>query len=140
VSEQKTPAHWPPDRELGVKAIVGTGLALLLATALAGLLVWWVVNFLNDQLDAQDAPAPVLLEAQAPYEPPGPRLSTNPAELLEALRAEEDAILESYGWVDETNEIVHVPIATAMEMLLETNPEARAFGDAATASSEGSSE
>jgi hypothetical protein len=140
VSEQKTPAHWPPDRELSVKAIVGTGLALLLATALAGLLVWWVAGFLTKQLDAQDAPRPVLLEAQAPYEPPGPRLSTNPAELLRALRAEEDTVLGSYGWVDETNEIVHVPIDSAMEMLLETNPEARAFGDAAAETVEGESQ
>jgi hypothetical protein len=128
VSEQKTPAHWPPDRELNVKAIVGTGLALLLATALSGLLVWWVASFLTDHLDAQDAPPPVLREARAPYEPPGPRVSTDPAALLHALRAEEDAILETYGWVDETNEVVRVPIENAMEMLLETNPEARAFG------------
>ncbi len=128
MTEQKTPAHWPPDRELNVKAVVGTGLALLLTTGLSALLVWWVADLLTDRLKAQDAPPPVLLEAQAPYGPPGPRVTTDPAALLHALRAEEDAVLESYGWVDETNELVRVPIENAIQMLLETNPEARAFG------------
>ncbi len=51
--------------------------------------------------------------------PPEPRLQTNPREDLRDLRAQEDAILNSYGWVDRAAGSVHIPIDRAMEIVLE---------------------
>lgn len=47
--------------------------------------------------------------------PPAPLLQTAPAADLRALRAEEAARLDSYGWVDRDTGVVHIPIAQAMK-------------------------
>ncbi|MDX1644193.1 MAG: hypothetical protein R3244_07545 [Thermoanaerobaculia bacterium] len=125
---ERTPAHWPPDSELQVGKVVLAGVALALATALASVAMWYLSVALRDALKADDPAPPALLEAMAPYEPPSPRLQVQPAEDLRALRAEERAVLESYGWVDEAAGTARVPIDRAMELLLEMHPEGRAFG------------
>jgi hypothetical protein len=47
--------------------------------------------------------------------PPGPMLQTDPAADLRAFNAEEQARLNSYGWIDRGKGIVHIPIREAME-------------------------
>ena len=46
--------------------------------------------------------------------PPAPRLQTDPQADLRALRAREEGQLTSYGWVDRTQGIAHIPIEEAM--------------------------
>lgn len=50
---------------------------------------------------------------------PAPRLQANPARELEEMRAQEDALLHSYGWVDREHGVIRVPIEKAMQMTLE---------------------
>jgi len=47
--------------------------------------------------------------------PPAPQLQTDPQEDLRKFRAEEEARLNSYGWVDGSRGIVHSPIEQAMK-------------------------
>lgn len=47
--------------------------------------------------------------------PPAPQLQTDPQEDLRKFRAEEEARLNSYGWVDRSKGIVHIPIDQAMK-------------------------
>jgi hypothetical protein len=51
--------------------------------------------------------------------PPGPRLQTNPREDLRELRAAEDAVLNSYGWLDKDKGIVRIPIDQAMKLTVQ---------------------
>ncbi|MDE3156018.1 MAG: hypothetical protein KGN76_12995 [Acidobacteriota bacterium] len=53
-----------------------------------------------------------------PQEPVGPGVQANPPADLAALHAEENAILDSYAWVDRENGVVRIPIARAMELLV----------------------
>jgi hypothetical protein len=46
--------------------------------------------------------------------PPAPVLQVDPRSDLEAFRAEEEARLNSYGWVDRSKGVVHMPIERAM--------------------------
>ncbi len=46
--------------------------------------------------------------------PPAPLLQTDPATDLKDFRAEEEARLNSYGWVDRSHGIAHIPISQAM--------------------------
>ncbi len=46
---------------------------------------------------------------------PGPVLQTNPRHDLQTFEAKEMHQLTSYGWVDRSQGIVHIPIARAME-------------------------
>jgi hypothetical protein len=48
-----------------------------------------------------------------------PHLQIAPQEDLEQFRAREEAELNSYGWVDRTSGVVRIPIARAMNLLLE---------------------
>src|SRR5947207_2842737 len=48
-----------------------------------------------------------------------PRLQISPSEDLKALRAHEEQELMTYGWVNRTAGVVHIPIDRAMELLLE---------------------
>jgi hypothetical protein len=51
--------------------------------------------------------------------PPQPRLQTDPRQDLRELRSQEDAILNSYGWVDQNNGIVRIPIDEAMKLVVQ---------------------
>jgi hypothetical protein len=64
--------------------------------------------------------------AAPPYErtggrelPPEPRLQTTPYADLERLVAEQQQLLDSYGWVDEESGVVRIRIDRAMELLVE---------------------
>jgi hypothetical protein len=50
---------------------------------------------------------------------PAPQLQVAPALDLAALRAREDAQLQSYGWVDRKAGTVRLPIAYAMDLLVQ---------------------
>ncbi len=48
-----------------------------------------------------------------------PALQANPAQDLMKMRAAEDAILNTYGWVDQSAGIVHIPIDQAIDLVAE---------------------
>jgi hypothetical protein len=48
---------------------------------------------------------------------PEPRLERTPIADLQAVRAEEDRMLNSYGWVDPQKNMVRVPIDVAIDLL-----------------------
>lgn len=51
--------------------------------------------------------------------PPVPRLQVDPKQDLARVRAEQDHILETYGWADQGTGKVRIPIDRAMELLLQ---------------------
>ena len=48
---------------------------------------------------------------------PEPQLQKTPTLDLEALRAEEDKLLNGYAWVDAQKGLVHIPIDQAIDLL-----------------------
>ena len=52
-----------------------------------------------------------------PRTPPEPRLLVSPRSALLELRAEEDALLHGYGWVNREAGIVRIPIERAIDVL-----------------------
>ena len=59
------------------------------------------------------------LAAGLEKEPPMPRLQTQPFKDVYLLKQGQNERLESYGWVDKENGVVHIPIERAMEVSLE---------------------
>jgi hypothetical protein len=51
--------------------------------------------------------------------PPEPRLQTTAPLDLKGYRAEQEKILEGYGWVDSRAGIVRIPVDRAMDLLLQ---------------------
>jgi hypothetical protein len=52
-----------------------------------------------------------------PRTPPEPRLLVDPRSALLELRAEEDALLDGYAWVNREAGIVRIPVDRAIEIL-----------------------
>lgn len=83
----------------GFIARVAFAAALLLGTAAAAIGLWQYTEFrLQDEVER--------------------KVSTRPSPELEALRAEEEARLGRYQWVDRKAGIVRIPIERALELTL----------------------
>lgn len=54
------------------------------------------------------------VDRQLAVTPPAPELQVDPRSDLAEFRNEESARLNSYGWVDRSKGVVHIPIAQAM--------------------------
>ena len=59
-----------------------------------------------------------LAEGQS-KEPPAPRLQTQPFKDVYLLKQAQLERLTSYGWVDQSTGVVHIPIDEAMRILIE---------------------
>ena len=103
-------------RDVNLRLIMASliGLSILIVVAL--LLMWGMFRFLANRQASLNVPLSPLAGSQ---QPPEPRLQASPAQELQQLRAEEDEILNSYGWVNKEAEVVRIPIERAMELTLE---------------------
>jgi hypothetical protein len=66
------------------------------------------------------APAAYVAESDpGALEPPAPRLQVRPDLELAELRAQEDAILGSYAWVEKDRGVARIPIDEAMRIVVQ---------------------
>ncbi len=98
-----------PNKILWFGAGLGLGIALVVL-AMYGMFHY----FYQSETRARPAPSPLSYGVEPP---PEPRLLTRPGADLAAMRAEEDDILDSYGWIDREHGIVRVPIDRAITLL-----------------------
>ena len=106
------------DRELNVRAIVGTGIAVVALMALAAVILWIGWGIASDRLAERDAAPPALPEARESMAPPEPRLEASPPASLRLYLEEQREVLESWGWVEE-GEIARIPVDRAVALALE---------------------
>lgn len=94
-------------------ALFGIGLAVILGMVV--ILTFLLMYYKMAQHERRDAPLPRLArERQAT---PQPRLQVDAHNELREMRAGEDSVLNSYGWVDRDAGIVRIPVDRAMEIL-----------------------
>ncbi|MCC6264558.1 MAG: hypothetical protein IT169_13350 [Bryobacterales bacterium] len=86
------------------------GLLVFTGAICAGLL--WVFFVLTPRVDTL---LPSLPEARSEM----PLLQTEPDADLQRLRSRSESFLNSYGWVDRKNGIIHIPIEDAMRILVD---------------------
>jgi hypothetical protein len=90
---------------------------LLVAMALSLGLVYGVFWFFEGRRAAEDVAVQQFpLAAGQEKQPPAPRLQTQPFKDLYLLKGGQSGQLESFGWTDKENGIVHIPIEHAMEL------------------------
>lgn len=102
-------------RDMSVRVVGTFLLGLLVAIGVILVLMGWLFDYFSARATRLDVPPSPL--AQARPLPPEPRLQVRPGKDLRALRATEDAAMNSYGWVDQTAGIVRIPIDRAMDLL-----------------------
>jgi hypothetical protein len=111
--------------DANIAGVLGFGLGLMVSAIVIHLLVLVLFQYFQGR-EARRVPAEYPLAAsQGARLPPEPRLQTNPREDLRELRATEDELLGSYGWVDKNAGVVRIPIDAAMKLTLERGLPAR---------------
>lgn len=105
-------------RDVNVFQISAFGIGLLLACIVTVFAMWVMFRFLyhREDLKNESNPAAAMMNQQQKL-PPEPRLQAEPRVELKDLRADEDAILNSYGWVDPNKGTVRIPIAQAIDIV-----------------------
>src|SRR3954469_17211276 len=107
------------DRDLNLRAILGFGGGVFLATLLALTLMWRMsVSFKHQEAANDHAPSP-MVEAQLDPIPPGPRLQATPPRDMDELRKADRQVLTTYGCVDKGGGVARIPVARAIEILAE---------------------
>lgn len=106
------------DGEINTRVLYRLTLGLLVLVAMAMVLMWFLTSSIFEEQKAQDPPPPMMVEARIQHQPPNPRLQSDPFAELDRLQAEQDARLNSFGWVDESTGIAHIPIDMAMDWLV----------------------
>jgi hypothetical protein len=115
----KRPAGFE-ESDVNVMAVGKFAVALVIMTVLAMLLLAGVFKYFQSQEGGRAAsvdPARVF---------PQPQLQTTPIPDLKAVRAAEEQVLTSYGWVDAQKGVVRIPIARAMDLLVQRGLPVRA--------------
>jgi hypothetical protein len=132
----------PPDvalgheaRDISTRVVVIFGVSLVVGAVIVFVAIWLVYLYFGRQADRAYPREYPMAQVGAPAQPPAPRLQTQPREELKQMRAEEDEILNSYGWVDANAGVVHIPIARAMTLTLDQGLPARTGAVAASPAS-----
>lgn len=100
--------------------VVGRALAgLVVATVVVVAVLFPVFNAFKARAGRREPPPPPMGRLDPGRLPAEPRLQTAPSQDLAAIRAEEERLLSSYGWVDEQQGVVHIPIDVAMRIVAE---------------------
>jgi nitrate reductase NapE component len=105
-------------RRISFFAIGLAALVIIALLACYGLLLWMIKR------EARLAETPNRFAAQ-PAPMVQPQLAVEPGRAIKALREQEQTRLKSYGWVDQENGIVHIPIERAMDLLVQKGLPAR---------------
>jgi len=107
------------DAELSVPAIVFFGLGLALTMIVVCAILWLMAVRFKARAQALDPARSPLAEANVPRLPPEPRLQAAPVADMRKLRAEENAILTTYDWVDRSAGVVRIPIERGIDIVSE---------------------
>jgi len=110
--------------DVSVAGVVQFGIGLLAGTVAICLLLWGLFHYFAMREEKSELPPASRVAGPENRLPPEPRLQgapgheVHPIEELKDLRAAEDALLNSYGWVDRNAGITRIPIERAMDKLL----------------------
>ena len=104
-------------KDVNVFQITAFGIALLFGCIVVVFAMWAMFDFLYNRESAKNPPSPAGMLAERPNLPPAPRLQATPKIELRELREDENKILTTYGWLDQSKGIVRVPIDVAIDIV-----------------------
>ena len=117
--DRPAPVEGHETSDVSIRGIVWFGLGLAVATVLVTVGMWALFRVLQRREGRVDTPVSAMVAASLRRTPPEPRLEANPLEPRRRMRAREDAVLTTYGWVDRGTGVARIPIGRAMELLVE---------------------
>jgi hypothetical protein len=112
-------------RDANMRALFGFGLGLAIVIIVVVLGMRWMFGFVSKEEPLGPPPTPF---ENARVLPPQPRLQVQPHMDLKTYCDQQLNDLNSYGWVDQPNGIVHIPIDEAMDDVLKQGLPTRPAG------------
>ncbi|HED66497.1 MAG TPA: hypothetical protein ENJ09_13205 [Planctomycetes bacterium] len=131
MSHHNDTSHGPGEagfeaRDAKIRPLMIFGIGLTILSIAAFMISRSLQHSWNEEVDARSAPHP--LQEKRPT-PTTPLLQPTTRVDLAEHRAKEEELLHGYGWIDSQNDIVHIPVARAMELVLERGLPAREGGE-----------
>lgn len=111
------------DTDVRTLAKFGLWLAMILVVIFLGMMGMFSYYAKSQQLGPPASPFDI---ENARVLPPAPRLQVAPRAELLTYRDDQQQELETYGWVDQANGVVRLPINRAMDLLLQKGLPVRA--------------
>ncbi len=115
----ENPAVTHEESDVNIRGILGFAVGLIVVAVVIHLLIYVLFGYFDSREGRKVTVEYPLAAGQGDRLPPEPRLQTNPRQDLLDLRAREDEVLGSYGWVDRNAGVVRIPIDAAMKLTLE---------------------
>lgn len=106
------------DGEVPLKPILWSAGAVAGAVLVAFVFNAWLMNAWDGMRAAKVRQSP-LAEARERLVPVSPKLQAHPEAEWSEMKAEHATHLASYGWIDPLEQRVHLPVARAMELVLD---------------------
>jgi len=113
--------HTDIDVSIGYNFAIWLAVAMVLSLGIVYGTFWLFEGQRASAEEVQQFP----LAAGRDQEPPTPRLQTQPFKDVYLLKQGQNERLDTYGWTDRDNGLVHIPIERAMELTLEHGLPAR---------------
>lgn len=111
-------------KDLDVRAVARFGAVVVVAAILLHVALAALFSSFRRAEERADRPAHPL--AATPATPSPPRLEVAPRAALDALRREEDKLLNSYEWVDRAGGRARIPLSRALDLVEKKGLPARA--------------
>ena len=120
---QDNPAVSHESSDVDLRRITYWGVGLAAAVVLILVFLFWLFNFFSTR-ESRLGHDPVGIRQSTP-QTTGLPLQISPRSEMAEMRAAEDKILHSYGWIDQQKGIVRIPIERAMELTAQRGLPAR---------------
>ncbi|HEV7510029.1 MAG TPA: hypothetical protein VGS07_34470 [Thermoanaerobaculia bacterium] len=114
-------AHAPEteqfDREINVRGIVISGVALVVVCLVAALLMWWLLKGFEHYDEKRDVRLSPVELAHPQQPPPSPLLQSDPVTDMTEMRVREDRELNQAAWIDRQQGTLRLPVADAIDIV-----------------------
>src|SRR5207237_5103683 len=108
------------ESDVNIRAIFGFGIGLFIVAVIVHVAIYVLFRYFSSGQEAANSVRQYpLATRQENRLPPEPRLQTNPRQDLQDLRAQEEQLLNGYGWVDRNAGVVRIPIGEAMRLTIQ---------------------
>ena len=111
--------------DIDIGAVTKIGLVILAVTLVTAAGLVPIIGVLKGRAEKHDPPAPEVVGFGPDRKAPEPRLQERPFDDWRAMHRQQDELLGSYGWVDESKGVARIPIDEAMKRLAEKGLPAR---------------
>ena len=103
--------------DIDIGLVAKLGLAIVAVTVVTAVALVPIIGILKARSEKHDPPAAPIAGFAADRQAPEPRLQREPFGDWRTMKKQQDELLATYGWVDESKGVARIPIEEAMKRL-----------------------